>query len=133
MQLQKCFGRVYGHLDNDGLFIFDVNSDYKINEYIPNVNKTVRYEIGNTGIVWENFHKPDTWIAKITIAEGGQKYFEEHVEKAYSLKAIRGLLEKSGFGVVGVYGDFEFNKVKKDSLKWFFVCRKNSGQSRKSS
>ena len=124
LQLQKCFRRIYAHLDNNGLFIFDVNSDYKINDYIPNVNKTGHYRIGNTDVIWENSHNPDTWIAKITMVEAGRKYFEEHVEKAYSLKAIRELLEKSGFEITGVYGDFEFNKVKKDSLKWFFACRK---------
>ena len=128
LQLQKCFGRVSAHLNNGSLFIFDVNSGYKINDYIPKVNKTAHYQIGDTEVIWENFHKLDTWVAKITMLEGGRKYFEKHVETAYSLTAIMGLLEKSGFDVLGVYGDFEFSKVKKNSLKWFFVCRKKALQ-----
>ena len=132
-QLQKCFASVYSNLNSGSLFVFDVNSDYKINSYIPKVNKTAHYKIGNTELIWENSHKPDAWIAKITMIEktkdgGNRKYHETHVEKAYSLKTIRELLEKSGLNVVGVYGDFEFNKVKKDSLKWFFVCRRKALQ-----
>jgi len=128
-QLKKCFGRVNAHLESNGLFVFDVNSDYKINEFIPKFYKPARYKIGETEVVWSNSHKPNTWIARITLVEkakggGYRKFFEKHVEKAYSLKALKGLLAKSGFRIIGVYSDFEFSAVRKDSLKWFFVCRK---------
>ena len=69
------------------------------------------------------------WIVDIVISEKDksgrlQKFRERHVEKAHDINVVKKLLAKSGFGVVGIYADFELNKIKKDSLKWFFVCRK---------
>ena len=130
-QLQRCFASVHSHLDKEGLFVFDVNSDYKINHFIPMFNKPASYKIGETEVVWSNSHRPNTWIARITMIEKAKgsgnyrKFFEKHVEKAYSLKVLKALLVKSGFRIIGVYSDFEFNAVRKDSLKWFFVCRKD--------
>lgn len=124
-EVRKCFGSVYSSLNYSGLFIFDFNSDYKIRSYLPKASKTMHYEVGNFEVVWSNRHMPGKWIADIRMIEkGGRRFHEVHVEKAYPIAAIRKLLNSAGFKVAGVYSDFEFNKVKRNSLKWFFVCRK---------
>ncbi len=122
--VKKCFEKVILHLNDNGLFIFDFNSDYKINQHLPKVSKTVQYDVGSVEVLWSNYHKPDTWVAEIGVTSKGKKSYEKHVEKAYSIAEIRRLLKDAGFKIIGVYSDFEFNEVKKNSLKWFFVCGK---------
>ncbi len=125
-QLRICFAAVNNHLADGGLFIFDFNSEFKINSAIPRLfRKEEHYSLGGKKLIWKNSHKPNTWIVTITIiGKGGKKFEEMHIEKAYKLDEIRRLSKKAGFEILGVYSDFDFSKVKRNSLKWFFVCRK---------
>ena len=125
LELEKCFGAVFQHLAAGGLFIFDLNSAFKINTAIPKLfKKEAHYRFGDTELLWRNSHEPDTWIVDIGIKQDGKTFHERHVEKAYKIEDVRKLLKESGFAVAGVYSDFDFSAVRKNSWKWFFVCRK---------
>jgi SAM-dependent methyltransferase len=129
-ELQQCFDSVNKHLDQDGLFIFDMNSDYKINKTIPrNFAKIQYYKIGDIELIWLNSSEPNTWIADMIFfekAENGmyRRFCEKHIEKAYKLNIVKSTLKKSRFQIAASYADFEFSKIKKNSNRWFFVCRK---------
>ena len=129
-EVKKCFNNVNKHLNDGGLFIFDVNTPFKINNVTPNkFSKVAYFKQDNIELVWLNSHNKDTWIVDLVIFQkeknGLYKRFDErHVEKAYGLTELRKLLKDSGFVVAGVYSDFDFSAVRKNSWKWFFVCRK---------
>jgi len=125
--LQKCFITANKHLEKNGLFIFDMNSDFKINKIIPTF-KTEYYKIGDTELIWLNSHKPNTWIAEMMMfCKSNGKYtrfYEKHIEKAYKLSEIKRLLKKANFELINIYSDFNFDKVRKNSKRWFFVAKK---------
>ncbi len=125
--LQKSFKSVNKHLNKNGVFIFDMNSDYKINKIAPKF-LTQFSKTGNVHVIWLNSHKPNRWIAEMIMFDksgsGYKKFYEKHIEKAYKFADITRMLKKSSFKIMGVYSDFKLNKVKKNSSRWFFVVRK---------
>ncbi len=126
--LQKCFKSVNNHLSQGGLFIFDVNSDFRINEVLPTY-KNDYHKIGDTVLIWLNSHQRNTWVGELIIferTENGkyQRFYEKHIERAYKIAAIEKLLKRAKFEILEIFSDFEFKKVKKDSKRWFFVCKK---------
>ncbi len=125
--LQLCFKSVHRHLCHGGLFIFDLNSSFKINKALKNIfGEKAEFEIGNYDLNWKNSFRPDRWIVDLEMInrKNGKKFYEHHVERAYRLEEVRMLLKESGFSILGVYSGFGFEKVKRNSWKWFFVCRK---------
>lgn len=125
--LQKCFESTNNHLCKNGLFIFDMNSDFKINKILPNL-KTEYYNLGDTELIWLNRHKPDKWIADMIFFSKSNgkftRFYEKHVQKAYKFNEVKKLLKNTNFELINVYSDFNFGKVKKNSERWFFITRK---------
>jgi SAM-dependent methyltransferase len=113
--LQRCFCSVSRHLARGGLFIFDINSDYRINELVPGYH-TEYHKVYETEVVMLNSHEPDSWVTDMLFfvkTEDGkyQRFHERHVERAYKLDDVKSLLEKAGLEIVGSYSDFEFNEI----------------------
>ena len=52
------------------------------------------------------------------------KFEEVHQQRAYTEDEIIESLQISVFTDIKVYGDFKFEKPKKDSERIFFVCKK---------
>ncbi len=127
LDLEKCFKTISRHLNGNGLFIFDMNSDFKINKVIPTF-KTEYYKVGDTELIWLNKHKPNTWVAEMIMfckSDGEYtRFYEKHIEKAYKLNEVKRMLKKANFELINIYSDFDFSKVKKNSKRWFFVARK---------
>ncbi len=132
-EIKKCFSSVKKHLETNGFFIFDLNSDFKINNLITS---SMSYrKIDDTEFIWLNFKKPNIWISKIILFvkknKQYQRYDEKHIEKAYKFESIKKLLRQSDFKILGVYSDFDFAPVKKYSPRWFFVCQKQERAAKK--
>lgn len=126
--LQKCFNSVNKHLNKNGLFIFDMNSDFKINEVLPTY-KNDYHKVDDTELIWLNSRKGNTWIGELVLfqkTDDGkyQRFYEKHVERAYKITTIEKLLKRAKFEILRTYSDFKFNELKKDSKRWFFVCKK---------
>ncbi len=125
--LHKCFNSINKHLPKSGLFIFDMNSDFKINKVIPTF-KTEYYKVGDTELIWLNSHETDTWIAEMILFvktnDKYERFHEKHIEKAYTLGEIKIALKKANFELLNLYSDFKFKKVKTDTKRWFFIARK---------
>jgi len=125
--LKKCFNSIKKHLNQKGIFICDMNSDYKINKVLPEY-KVDYYDFSeaNAELIWLNSHEPNLWIGELLLfkkVEDGkyERFSEKYIERAYELKTIKKLLKEAEFEILETYSDFEFNKIKKDSKRWFFV------------
>ncbi len=62
----------------------------------------------------------DLWIV-CDKADGKIRVFR-HVARLYTLKALQGLLEKAGFAVKQVYGDYEGQQFSPDSNRLILVA-----------
>lgn len=126
----KTFDRVGLFMDNNGLFVFDVNTLYKHREILA--DNTFVIENDKVYCVWQNTPDKDD-IVNITLdffeEENGVYYRSEESfsERAYSDEIIRNLLKKAGFEVEAVYGDLSFEEPKSDEQRVIYVARmKNS-------
>lgn len=126
--LQKCFNSVNKHLNFEGIFIFDMNSDYKINVVLPTF-KTDYHKIGDTELIWLNAYQRNMWVGELVIFEKTRngkyrRFYDKHVEKAYKMNTIKKMLEKANFEILENFSDYKFKKIEKDSKRWFFVCKR---------
>ncbi len=88
----KVFINVWNHLEDNGIFIFDINSYYKIKEIIGN-NTFVEDRGGDLFYTWQNYYDDEKDICDFYLtffySEDGHKYIrfdEEHREKAYKVE-----------------------------------------------
>jgi SAM-dependent methyltransferase len=125
--LQQCFRSVQRHLNNKGIFIFDMNSHYKINDLIPkNPIQTEYRKIGDIEFIWVNSSEPNIWISDLIFFEkendlSYRRYQERHVERAYKLRIVKNLLRKANLQLIDSYSNFQFEKIKKNSFRWFMI------------
>jgi len=128
--LQKCFNSISKHLNQDGVFIFDMNSDFKINKILPQY-KADYYDFGDAELIWLNSHQKNYWIGEVILfkkMENGKymRFYEKYIERAYDMNTIKKLLKEANLAIIETYSDFEFNKIKKDSARWFFITKKKT-------
>lgn len=140
--LKKVFKLVNNYLEKDGLFIFDINSEYKYREMLA--DNTFAEDAEDAAFIWQNEYDIKTKLNKygltLFIAEdmfrdefeaavGGAdeveaeeedilddgvdsqekaffRYYEEHVQRAYSLDEIKVMLTEAGMEFVAAYVDY---------------------------
>jgi len=104
-KLETSFKKMFLHLEDKGVFIFDFNTPYK----------KINSSFAKKNITFINRIKNNFWIAEIYIKEGDTVYKEKHLERLYSFKEIEKILKKSGFEIKEIYQDFK--KIKKTQTK----------------
>ena len=84
--LQEYFKGVYNHLKSNGLFIFDVNSYYKLSEILG--NNIYTYSEEEVFYTWENVFEDNLLSMFLTFfvkkGELYERFEEEHLERAYT-------------------------------------------------
>lgn len=127
--LEYVFSKVYEILKENGIFIFDISSYYKISKILGNNTFTEKRE--DTVYMWQNYFDPEEDLVDMELTffvknkEGTFDRFDEvHQQRAYVTDDIIEKLNDSGFKSVKAYGDFTFEKPKKDAERVFFVARK---------
>ena len=123
-QLQGCFESAARSLNNDGLFIFDMNSVGRINTI---EEKSFVIEGDSYECFWEDIvkAKENLWQVKLKICPDNDQLpcFEEtHSERGYKIETILRLLKNSGFKAVDVYNAFSFATGKNHSDRLYFAA-----------
>lgn len=126
-QLEKTFENAADHLNQDGLFIFDMNSIGRIKTIGEN---SYVIEGDNYECFWEDKVKPkeNLWQVKLKICPSNDQLpcFEEtHSERGYKIKTILRLLKNSGFEAVDVYNAFSFARGRNNSRRLYFAAALN--------
>lgn len=125
--LLKAFKLVNNYLDQKGLFIFDINSAYKLEHILG--NNTYVDDGEDIFYSWQNSYDKDTKICTfdLTFFEKDEdvyyRYDEIHHERAYSISEITALLIAAGMEVVGVFDNLSFDAPDEKSERIFFVAR----------
>lgn len=114
--LRKVFRLVNNYLDKDGVFIFDMNTEYKYKELMGDT--TIAENREDVSFIWENLYDEEgrlneyclTLFAKAeeeAAEEGGaplyEKYEEVHLQRAYPLEEVKRLLCEAGMTFVAAY------------------------------
>ncbi len=125
--LLKCFKSVHDTLEDAGIFIFDMNTEY-----------CLRYEWGNSTFhrhdenmhsIWSNSFDPINSISSLNITlnireDGNIKTIKEsHKERGYSLVTVTDLLSDVGF-TFSLYKHLTFKTAHERDLRVMGVARK---------
>lgn len=126
--VKTAFSRVSLFLDKGGLFVFDLNSPYKIENTLG--NNTFVYDLDEVYCVWQNSYdsKKRRCNFELTFFEfDGEHYTrsdESFSETVYSTDEIEKILVDSGFFLEAVYDDMCFQSPKEKSERLIYVARK---------
>lgn len=128
-EIIKAFSKVYNQLVEGGAFIFDISSEYKLTEILG--NNIFTDDIDDVCYIWQNDfdEKQKLSIMDLTFfvkEEDGRftKFYEQHKQRAHSVKELTDILDAIGFAKVSVYADLTTNKVKDSTQRIHFVCKK---------
>ena len=134
-KISEIFRRVALFMNDNGLFIFDVNTLYKHRRVLE--NNAFVFDTENVFCVWQNTLLEDNETTQINldIFEGDEeeedvyiRYSEEFFERGYELDFLKKTLENYRFEVVGIYDDMTKEPVREDSERAVFVCKKHGTQ-----
>ncbi len=127
--IKKIFQLTFDHLKGDSLFIFDINSKYKIENYIG--NNVFTDEVEDVVYIWQGNYNEKTKINEnlltFFIKDEKDKYdrfSEVHAEKAYDEIIIKNMLIEVGFDEVELFDDFTLKTTNENSLRISFVAYK---------
>ncbi|OIJ16669.1 SAM-dependent methyltransferase [Anaerobacillus alkalilacustris] len=128
-EVEKTFEGVYNHLNDQGIFIFDVHSIYKIESVFK--GNTFAYNGEQISYIWECFESEESYSIEHDLSffvenkQGLYERFDEiHKQRTYPVSFYQDALEKIGFKVMMISGDFSFETLNDNDHRWFFVAKK---------
>ena len=127
--LLQVFKLVNNYLDIGGLFIFDLNTEYK---YRQIGDATIAENREEGSFIWENNYYEEDMINEYDLAlfirgEDGRydRYMENHLQRAYPLDRVKELIEEAGLEFVTAYDAFTREPVKAESERVYVIAREH--------
>lgn len=127
-KLQEAFHRVSAHLEQEGLFIFDMNTEFALAAgFFDQSNAATR---GSVVYDWRSSYNGLTHICRIGMrfiyrGETPPREIEiVHYQRAYEIGDVCDMLRTSGLEVHAVYDGYSFRPATRRSDRVFFVARK---------
>lgn len=126
--LVQVFRLVNNYLDPRGVFIFDLNTEYKYREILG--QSTIAEDREESSFIWDNDYDEEERINEydltLFIREEGElyrKYQETHFQRAYSLEEVKAAIEEAGMEFVTAYDAFTREMPKETSERIYVVAR----------
>lgn len=126
-ELNQMFERVLEHLEEDGLFVFDFSSEYKLSEIIG--NNTFAETFDDSAYIWENEYDKTEKILSFSLTlfknvQGAYERFEEyHEQRAFSVNEMKNISERH-FKVLEILDGDSFEPLSPKAERVLFVCKK---------
>ena len=117
------------YLDYGGLFLFDLNTEYKYRMLLGEQTIAENREEGS--FIWENSYDEEEKINEYELTlfireDSGyyRKYEEVHYQRAYPLDTVKELVARSGLKLLQVCDGYTGEPVREDSERICVVCRR---------
>lgn len=124
--IQRYFNAVYEHLNDDGIFIFDINSYYKLSEILG--NNIYTYSEEEVFYTWENTFEDDLLSMFLTffVKKGDlyDRFEEEHLERAYKEEEIESYLKNANLDIISKFDGYTNTDVQANSERIVYVVKK---------
>ena len=127
--VSTVFNNVYQSLKQNGLFLFDVHSIFKMEEEFSEYS--YHYQTDDFAFLWESYPGEVAYSVEHFLTffvkeseETFKRYDELHEERTYPIETYQSLLKQAGFSSIKVCSDFTDKKPQDTSKRWFFVCQK---------
>lgn len=118
--MKNTMNSIYNHLEDSGLFIFDMNT--------PSLYEDKHFGVINR--VFDDVHFKQileydrTTQIGTTIFDFGNKELETHIQRAYSVETMDKYLLHAGFEIIGRYRNFKLAPIEDRTYKVFYVVKK---------
>ena len=126
--LQMLFHTLNPLLADEGVLLFDVQTPYKLREYLGNHIFTLHRD--DVEYMWENHFDEESQICTMNITfflrQANGLYRRETMtqeERVYDLDLLRLWLKYSDFETAGVYEELSENDVKPEAHRAVFIAR----------
>lgn len=132
--LCEAIRRVSLFMEDEGIFIFDVNTPYKHKSVLG--NNTFVYDFDEVYCVWQN-STDENMLTQISLdifekdEEEDDVYYkhsESFCERGYSIEFLQKLLEDNKFEVIGIYNEMTESSLTENSERAVFVAKKHGTQ-----
>ena len=129
-ELLSAFEKVYEYLEENGVFIFDVNTSYKYTELLAENTFAESREEGS--FIWDNYYDAEEKINEYDLTlfireKDGlyRKFAETHYQRNYAVETLQEMLHKAGFTVIAIYDDYTDAPLCQTSERAVFVAKKS--------
>lgn len=127
-KLDRAIQRVAAHVRPGGLFIFDINSAFALeNGFFDQENLDTRRRLR---YVWRSEYDPESRLCRIHMRfflrgndDVDHEFREEHIQFAYTEDDIREMLSSAGFDEIETFHAYTLYPVRPTSDRVFFVAR----------
>jgi 2-polyprenyl-3-methyl-5-hydroxy-6-metoxy-1,4-benzoquinol methylase len=128
-ELREALRRIYAVIEPGGVFIFDINTEWKYRNLLA--ENTFAESRDEGAFIWENYYDEKSLINEydltLFIPDSDGRYLrqtETHFERSYAISEMEEMLKNAGFSVEGIYDDYSKEPLKKDSERAVFVVKK---------
>ncbi len=121
-RLNTCF------LNPGAVVVFDVSSVYKLSKVLG--NNTFIYDTDDIYYGWQNSYIRQKRLCQMDLSffiKSGttyQRFDETHLQRAYSVRFLKGVLTNAGFTNINVFGELTFDKPRKSENRIVFTAQK---------
>ena len=129
-QLLKAFERVGMFTCDGGLFVFDLNTEYKHRKVLA--NNAFNFDKDDFFCAWQNELNDDgsvhIYLDFFKKQQDGRyaRYSDDFTEILFDDVFIEKQLASNGFELIGKYDDFSLEPVRPDSQRVLWVCKKKT-------
>lgn len=120
-RIKTCF------LNPDGLFIFDISSEYKLSSVLG--NNTFIHNEKDVFYTWQNRYIKSKKISDMYLnffvndSTSYRRFEERHLQRAYNIKEMTSILKVSGFSEIEVYKTGTFSSPTDTDERLCFVAK----------
>lgn len=125
--VKRTFENVRRSLEENGVFIFDVSTRYKLSSILG--NETYIHSEYDVFYSWQNRYieryNISDMLLNFFIERGGglyERFEERHLQRGYSIEQLKYMLRGAGFEKIEVYGELSYSAPKKNSERIVFAC-----------
>lgn len=128
--LLQVFKLVNNYLDPNGIFIFDLDTEFAYKEVLGDNTIAENREEGS--FIWENTYYEEEMMNEINLtlfipeepdSNVYHKYEETHYRRAFSIETVKRIIEAAGMEWVAVYDALTEKKPKKDCERVYIIAR----------
>ncbi len=122
--LTRVFANVYRVLEDNGIFIFDMNTVRRLMSINPG---TTLFSGKNYTCFWDDIidKEKHRWKVKLKIYIDDEYYEEIHEETGYPVEDIDRALHQVGFQQTEIYKAYTFDRGKDSDNRLYFICFKD--------
>lgn len=129
-ELMEVMEKINTLLEEDGLYLFDINSEYKLKDVLG--NRSYIYEKDDIFYTWDNFYDQKEncvdFILDFFQEEDGlyRRFTEYQRERIYSVGEITEFLKRTGFLVLEIL-DFDTGEtIESETQRILFIAKKDN-------